>query len=72
VSQRLRRRIGDLESRIAGVEAEIARAESELADPAVVADRDLLATAGELHRAKEEELAWLMREWEEAATEAGG
>jgi ATP-binding cassette, subfamily F, member 3 len=65
------RRVEELEGRIAGLEADLAVLERDLADPAVVADRDLLAAAGEEHRAKQEELAWLMREWEEAATRAG-
>jgi ATP-binding cassette, subfamily F, member 3 len=64
------RRVEELEGRIAGLEADLAGLERDLADPAVMADRDLLAAAGEQHRAKQEELAWLMREWEEAATRA--
>ena len=43
------------------------RLESELADPAVIADYELLATVAEKHRAVQEELAWLYREWETVA-----
>jgi ATP-binding cassette subfamily F protein 3 len=69
--QRLQRRISELERRIGGVEEEIAGLERDLADPVVLGDRDLLAAAGERHREKQEELAWLMRDWEEAVTQAG-
>jgi ATP-binding cassette, subfamily F, member 3 len=65
------RRVEELEAGIERLEAAIAGLERDLADPAVMSDRDLLAAAGEEHRAKQEELAWLMREWEEAATRAG-
>ncbi len=69
--QRVQRKIAELENRIARVEAELAGLERELADPAVLADRDLLSAAGEQHRAKQEELSWLMRDWEDAVTQAG-
>jgi ATP-binding cassette subfamily F protein 3 len=70
-SQRVARRIAQLEDRITTLESELATLERDLADPAVLADRDLLAHAGSEHRAKQEELAWLMREWEAAAESAG-
>ena len=41
--------------------------EAALADPATLADRDAVASRGEEHRGLQEELAWLMREWERAA-----
>jgi hypothetical protein len=53
------------------VEAGIAELEAALADPAVRADRDAVAARGEEHRGLQEELAWLMREWERAAESAG-
>ncbi len=59
-----------LEGEIARVEAGIAAAEAALADPAVLADREAVAVRGEEHRALQEELAWLMREWERAAEAA--
>ena len=46
------------------------RLESELADPAMIADYELLATVAEKHRAMQEELAWLYREWESVAESA--
>ena len=57
---------------ITRVEARIADVESDLADPATLADRERVATRGEEHRALQEELAWLMREWEKAAEAAAG
>jgi ATP-binding cassette subfamily F protein 3 len=68
--QRVRRKLADLEGRIAERETEIARLESELADPAIVADYELLATVAEKHRIVQEELAWLYREWESVAQSA--
>jgi ATP-binding cassette subfamily F protein 3 len=61
-----------LEGEIARVEAGIAEVEAALADPAVMADRDAVAARGEEHRALQEELSWLMREWERAAEAAAG
>jgi ATP-binding cassette subfamily F protein 3 len=72
--QRLVRRIRELEERIATLEEEIANLEQDLADPAVATDRDLVAHAAAQHRDRQEELTWLMREWEQAsmtAEEAG-
>jgi ATP-binding cassette subfamily F protein 3 len=60
-----------LEGEIARVEAALADVEAALADPAVLADRDALAARGEEYRGLQEELAWLMREWERAAEAAG-
>ena len=44
-----------------------AEVEAALADPATLADRDAVASRGEEHRSLQEELAWLLREWERAA-----
>jgi ATP-binding cassette, subfamily F, member 3 len=59
-----------LEGRITEVETRIASVEEDLADPRVVGDRELLAARGEEHRSLQEELSWLMREWEQAAEAA--
>ena len=45
--------------------------EAALADPEVLADRDRVAETAERHRALQEELAWLMREWEAKAEALG-
>ncbi len=60
-----------LEGRIAELETRIAAVEGDLVDPEVVGDRTLLAARGEEHRSLQEELSWLMREWEQAAEAAG-
>ncbi len=70
VSQRVARRIAAVEKQIAASEESLSAIEADLADPAVLADRDLLADAAERHRAEQETLAWLMREWEEVSTAA--
>ena len=64
------REVQRLEGEIARVEAGIAEVEAALADPAVLADREAVAARGEEHRLLQEELAWLMREWERAAEAA--
>jgi ATP-binding cassette subfamily F protein 3 len=61
------REVKRLEREIARVEAGIAGVETALIDPATLADRELLAARGEEHRSLQEELAWLLREWETAA-----
>ncbi|MGD9697011.1 MAG: ribosomal protection-like ABC-F family protein [Thermoleophilia bacterium] len=60
-----------LEGEIARVEKSIAQVEEALADPGTLADREAVATRGEEHRRLQEELVWLMREWELAAEAAG-
>jgi ATP-binding cassette subfamily F protein 3 len=60
-----------LEGRIAELEGRIAAVEGDLADPRVVGDRELLAARGEEHRSLQEDLSWLLREWERAAEAAG-
>ena len=59
-----------LEERIAALEAELAEVQAALADPAALAGRDAVAERGARHRAIQEELAWLMAEWERAAEAA--
>jgi ATP-binding cassette, subfamily F, member 3 len=66
------REVHRLEGEIARVEAGIAELEAALADPALLGDREAVAVRGEQHRALQEELAWLMREWERAAESAAG
>ena len=68
---RIAREVSRLEERIAKVEGQIGAVEAELADPEVLADRERLGERGARHRALQEELAWLMREWEGLAEAAG-
>jgi ATP-binding cassette subfamily F protein 3 len=66
------REVKRLETEIARVEASIAEVETALSDPAAIGDRAAVAARGEEHRGLQEELAWLMREWERAAEAAAG
>ena len=66
-----KREVRRIEGEIARVEAGIVAVEAALEDPVVLADRDAVAARGEEHRGLQEELAWLMREWERAAEAAG-
>jgi hypothetical protein len=71
---RAAREASRLEGRIAVVEREVAEVEAALADPAVAGDRAALAEHAERHRVLQEELSWLMLEWErmaEAAASSG-
>ena len=61
------REVRRLEGEITRVESSIAEVEAALADPATMADREAVALRGEEHRTLQEELAWLMREWERVA-----
>jgi ATP-binding cassette subfamily F protein 3 len=66
------REVRRLEREITRVETSIAAVEATLADPATLADREIVAARGEEHRSLQEELAWLLREWEKAAEAASG
>jgi ATP-binding cassette subfamily F protein 3 len=67
---RARREAKKLEDRIAKLEGELAAIESELAQPDVTADSDLVAEKGARHRDVEQEIAWLMHEWERVSESA--
>ncbi len=71
-SQKGQREVKRLEREITRVETSIAEVEADLADPVTLGDRDRVAARGEEHRGLQEELAWLMREWEKAAEAAAG
>ncbi len=66
------REVRRLEKEIARVEVSIAEVEAALSDPATLGDRELVAARGDEHRGLQEELAWLLREWERAAEAATG
>jgi ATP-binding cassette subfamily F protein 3 len=67
----LERQVRRLEGEIARVEASIADVEAMLGDPGTLGDREAVAARGEEHRTLQEELAWLLREWERVAEAAG-
>jgi ATP-binding cassette, subfamily F, member 3 len=65
------REVARVEKKIASVEADIASVEATMADPAIATDHAALAEHAKRHQDLQEELTWLMREWEErVATEA--
>jgi ATP-binding cassette subfamily F protein 3 len=66
-NRRRLREVAKLEAQIAVLEEELREVEAALADPASLPDHGAIAAAGERHRVLEGEIAWLMREWEEAA-----
>ena len=65
----LRRRLETVEARVHEMEARLAEIAAALADPALYADGERARTVVHQQKAAEEQLAWLMREWEEISTE---
>jgi ATP-binding cassette, subfamily F, member 3 len=64
----LRRRVGEIERRIQDLEARLGEITAALSDPMLYVDGERArAVAGE-RKSAEEQLAWLMREWEELST----
>lgn len=68
---RARKEARRLERRIAQLEGELAVLEADLARPEVAADAGRVVEAGRRHQDLQQELAWLMRDWEAAAEAAG-
>ena len=64
----LRRRLDAVEKRVQDVEAKLAEFAAALADPALYADGERARAVVHERKAVEEQLAWLMREWEEIST----
>jgi ATP-binding cassette subfamily F protein 3 len=64
----LRRRLEEVERRVQEMEARLAEVTAALADPALYADGERARAAVHERRSAEEQLAWLMREWEEIST----
>jgi ATP-binding cassette subfamily F protein 3 len=60
----LRRRLGEVETQIHGVEARLRELEAALADPGLYTDGERVRTLAHERRSAEEQVAWLMREWE--------
>ena len=68
----LRRRVEEVEARIHALEARLEQIGAALADPALYVDGERArAVAGE-RKSAEEQMAWLMREWEELSTALAG
>ena len=64
----LRRRLEQVEARVHEMEAKLAEMAAALADPALYADGERARAVVHQRKAAEEQLAWLMREWEEIST----
>jgi ATP-binding cassette subfamily F protein 3 len=64
----LRRRLEGVEQRVHEMEAKLAEMAAALADPALYADGERARAVVHQRKAAEEQLAWLMREWEEIST----
>jgi ATP-binding cassette subfamily F protein 3 len=60
----LRRRLEEVESQIHGVEARLRELEAALADPGLYGDGERVRSLARERRSAEEQVAWLMREWE--------
>jgi hypothetical protein len=65
----LRRRLEAVETRVREMEEKLAAIAAALADPALYADGERARSVVHQQKAAEEQLAWLMREWEEISTE---
>jgi ATP-binding cassette subfamily F protein 3 len=64
----LRRRLEGIEKRVHEMEAKLADIAGALADPTLYADGERARAVVYERKAAEEQLAWLMREWEEIST----
>jgi ATP-binding cassette subfamily F protein 3 len=64
----LRRRLEAVETRVHEIEARLAEITAALSDPALYADGGRVRAVVHERKSAEEQLAWLMREWEELST----
>jgi ATP-binding cassette subfamily F protein 3 len=64
----LRKRLEAVETRVHEMEARLVEITSALADPGLYADGERARSVAHQRKAAEEQLAWLMREWEEIST----
>ena len=64
----LRRRLDEVEQQIHGLEARLRELGEVLGDPALYADGERVRRVAQERRYAEEQVAWLMHEWEELST----
>ena len=64
----LRRRLQDVECQIHDLEARLAEIGERLGDPAFYADGERVRAVAAERKSAEEQVTWLMREWEELST----
>jgi len=64
----LRRRLAQVEKQIHALEARIAEIGATLTDPALYTDGERVRTVTAERKSAEEQVTWLMREWEQLST----
>jgi hypothetical protein len=64
----LRRRLGEVERQIHALEARLAELGERLGDPALYANGEHVREATAERKRAEEQVMWLMREWEQLST----
>ncbi len=64
----LRKRLGEVERQIHALEAQLAEIGTRLGDPALYADGERVRAAAHERKRAEEQVTWLMREWEALST----
>ena len=64
----LRRRLEDVERQIHALEARLAEIGERLGDPAFYADGERVRAVSAERKNAEEQVTWLMREWEQLST----
>ena len=64
----LRRRLEDVERQIHALEARLAESGERLGDPAFYADGERVRAVAAERKSAEEQVTWLMREWEQLST----
>jgi len=64
----LRKRVEEIERQIAGLERRLEEIGEALGDPALYGDGERVRAAAVERKSAEEQLVWLMREWEEVST----
>jgi hypothetical protein len=64
----LRRRLEAVEKRVHEMEARLGEVTAALSDPSLYADGERARAIVHERKSAEEQLAWLMREWEEIST----
>jgi ATP-binding cassette, subfamily F, member 3 len=65
----LRKRVEEIEKKIQALEARLEEISTALSDPALYTDGDRVRAVSSERKSAEEQMTWLMREWESLSTE---
>ena len=65
----LRKRVEEVEKKIQALEARLEEISTALSDPALYTDGDRVRAVSSERKSAEEQMTWLMREWESLSTE---